>query len=128
VITTAQIPGSAAPLLVSREMVESMRPGSVIVDVAAPTGGNVELTHPGETIVHRGVTIFGPTDLPSRVATDASEMYARNVAALLGRMLDDEGQLSIDFEDEILAEANITHDGRVTHPVVRRALGMNGES
>src|SRR5918996_1514284 len=75
VVTTAQIPGSPAPLLVSREMVERMRPGSVLVDVAAPSGGNCELTRPGETVEHNGVTILGPTDLPSRVAYDASQMY-----------------------------------------------------
>ena len=124
VITTAQIPGSPAPLLVSHEMVEAMRPGSVIVDVAAPTGGNCELTRPGETIVHRGVTIAGPTDLAGRVAKDASQMYARNVASLLDRMTDEGGGLALDFTDEIISAACITHDGKVVHPVVRRSLGL----
>ncbi len=124
VITTAQIPGSPAPLLVSHEMVEAMRPGSVIVDVAAPTGGNCELTRPGETIVHRGVTIAGPTDLAGRVAKDASQMYARNVTSLLDRMTDEEGGLALDFSDEIISAACITHDGKVVHPVVRRSLGL----
>ena len=124
VVTTAQIPGSPAPLLVSREMVEGMRPGSVIVDVAAPTGGNCELTRPGATIVHEGVTIIGPTDLPSRVAVDASEMYARNVASFLTRMTDHDGGLLLDFDDEILDEACITHGGSIAHPTVRRALGL----
>jgi NAD(P) transhydrogenase subunit alpha len=128
VITTAQIPGSAAPLLVSREMVEQMRPGSVIVDVAAPTGGNVELTRPGETIVHNGVTIIGPTDLPGRAAVDTSQMYARNLTALLARMTDEEGNLVLDFEDQIIDEACITHQGRVMHPVVRRSLGLETET
>lgn len=127
VVTTAQIPGSPAPLLVSREMVERMKPGSVIVDVAAPTGGNCELTRPGETIDHRGVVIIGPTDLPSRVAHDASQMYARNLAAFLGRLAGDSGELVLDFDDEIVSEACITHDGRVTHPVVRRAMGLEGD-
>ena len=126
-ITTAQIPGAPAPLLVSREMVEQMRPGSVIVDVAAPTGGNVELTRPGETVEHNGVTIIAPTDLPSRLAVDASQMYARNVTSLLARMADEEGNLSLDFEDQIIAEACITHEGRVVHPVVRRSLGLESE-
>jgi NAD(P) transhydrogenase subunit alpha len=128
VITTAQIPGAPAPLLVSREMVDGMRRGSVIVDVAAPTGGNCELTRPGETIVHGGVTIIGPLDLPGRVAIDASQMYARNVVALLARMVDDEGRLNLDFDDPIISEACITHDGRVVHPVVRRTLNLDGDT
>jgi NAD(P) transhydrogenase subunit alpha len=124
VITTAQIPGRPAPLLVSREMVEGMKPGSVIVDVAAATGGNCEVTKPGQTINHKGVTVIGPSDLAGRVAVDASAMYARNLVSLLGRMTDDEGNLILDFDDEIISGANITHDGRVTHPVTRRALGL----
>jgi len=128
VITTAQIPGAPAPLLVSREMVDGMRRGSVIVDVAAPTGGNCELTRPGETIVHGGVTIIGPLDLPGRVAIDASQMYARNLVALLSRMVDDEGRLNLDFDDSIISEACITHDGRVVHPVVRRTLNLDRDT
>lgn len=128
VVTTAQVPGSPAPLLVSQEMVERMRPGSVIVDVAAPTGGNCELTRPGETIVHNGVTVMGPTDLPGRVAIEASQMYARNVVAFLGRISDDEGGIVYDWDDEIVAEACVTHDGRITHPVVRRSMGLEVEA
>lgn len=128
VVTTAQIPGSPAPLLMSREMVERMRPGSVIVDVAAPSGGNCELTRPGETISHRGVTILGPTDLPGRVAHDASQMYARNLASFLTSISDDDANMVFDFSNQIVHEACITHDGRVTHPVVRRAMGLEGES
>lgn len=124
VITTAQIPGTEAPLLVSREMVEGMRPGSVIVDVAAPSGGNCEVTRPGETVRHSGVTVIGPTDLPGRVAHDASQMYARNLAAFLGRITGEDGVPLLDFDDQIVSEACITHDGRVTHPVVRRAMGL----
>ncbi len=126
VVSTAQIPGTHAPLLISREMVERMRPGSVIVDVAAPTGGNCELTRPGETVDHQGVKIIGPTDLPSRVAHDASQMYARNVASFLGRISGEEGELVLDFDDQIVAEACITHEGRVVHPVVRRSMGLEG--
>jgi NAD(P) transhydrogenase subunit alpha len=125
-ITTAQIPGSPAPLLVSTEMVERMRPGSVIVDVAAPTGGNCEPTVPGETIVLNGVTIVGAVDLAGQVAYDASQMYARNVAALLERMTGDEGELSMDFDDQIISEACITHQGKVNHPVVRRRISSGG--
>lgn len=127
VVTTAQIPGSPAPLLVSREMVERMRPGSVIVDVAAPSGGNCELTRPGETVEHNGVSIIGPTDLPSRVAHDASQMYARNLASFISRITDEDGGRVFDFNNQIVSEACITHDGRVTHPVVRRAMGLEGE-
>ncbi len=126
-ITTAQIPGLPAPLLVSREMVEMMHPGSVIVDVAAPTGGNCELTRPGETVVHRGVTVIGLTDLPGRVAVDASQMYARNITALLARMTDEEARLAPDFGDEVTSEACITRAGKVVHPLVRRLLGLEGE-
>jgi H+-translocating NAD(P) transhydrogenase subunit alpha len=123
-VTTAQIPGSPAPLLVSREMVEDMHPGSVIVDVAAPSGGNCEVTRPGETVVHHGVVVIGPIDLPSRVAHDASQMYARNVSSFLGRITGEDGAPNLDFGDQIVSEACITHDGKVTHPVVRRAMGL----
>jgi H+-translocating NAD(P) transhydrogenase subunit alpha len=127
VVTTAQIPGSPAPLLVSREMVDRMRPGSVIVDVAAPSGGNCELTRPGETVEHNGVMIVGPTDLPSRVAYDASQMYARNLASFIGRITGENGQQVFDFDNQIVSEACITYQGRVTHPVVRRAMGLEGD-
>ena len=120
VITTAQIPGQEAPLLISREMVEAMRPGSVVVDVAAPGGGNCEVTEPGKTVSHKGVTVIGPLDLPGRVAVDASQMYARNIVTFLDRMTDDEARLAPDFDDEVISEACITHSGRVVHPVVRR--------
>lgn len=128
VVTTAQIPGSEAPLLVSREMVERMRPGSVIVDVAAPSGGNCELTRAGETVVHEGVSIIGPTDLPGRVAHDASQMYARNLVSFLGRITGEADEIHLDFDDQIVSEACVTHDGRVTHPVVRRAMGLGEEA
>jgi len=122
VITTAQIPGRPAPLLISREMVEQMSPSSVIVDVAAAAGGNCEVTRPGEDVVHEGVLVMGPTDLAGRVAVDASQMYARNVAAFVERITGDEAEFSCDLEDEIVAGACITHEGRVMHPVTRRAL------
>ncbi|MDW3214957.1 MAG: Re/Si-specific NAD(P)(+) transhydrogenase subunit alpha [Ilumatobacteraceae bacterium] len=124
VVTTAQVPGGSAPLLVSREMVERMRPGSVIIDVAAPTGGNCELTRPGENVRHGGVVVMGPTDLASRVAIDASEMYAKNLGAFLARISDEDGHVTHDFDDQIVSEACITHDGAVTHPVTRRILGL----
>lgn len=127
VVTTAQIPGAHAPLLVSREMVRRMRPGSVIVDVAAPSGGNCELTRPGETVVHHGVTVMGPVDLAGRVAHDASRMYAHNLTSFLGQITNDEGELSLDFNNVIVSESCITHGGRVTHPVVRRRLGLESD-
>lgn len=122
VISTAQIPGAKAPLLLSREMVERMRPGSVVVDVAAPSGGNCELTRPGEEVRHCGVRIIGPTDLAGRVAVEASEMYARNLAAFVERLTTDGARLAFDFDDEIVAEPCITHDGEIVDPVARRAL------
>ncbi len=123
VITTAQIPGSPAPLLISQEMVESMRPGAVIVDVAAPTGGNCEVSRAGETVVHHGVIVLGPTDLASRVAHDASQMYARNLAAFL-ELLDADGSVTVDLDNEIVDGTCVTHQGRVVHPVVRRAMNL----
>jgi NAD(P) transhydrogenase subunit alpha len=115
-------------LLISREMVDGMTAGSVIVDVAASTGGNCELTKPGETVTYRGVSILGPTDLAGRVATDASQMYSRNLASFIGRISDEDAGLIVDFDDEIVSGANITHDGHITHPVTRRALGLDGDT
>jgi H+-translocating NAD(P) transhydrogenase subunit alpha len=107
VITTALIPGRPAPKLVSKEMVASMRPGSVIVDLAAETGGNCELTRPGEEFSEHGVTIVGLTNLPSTMAYDASRLYSRNVTSLL-QHLAPEGELRLDFDDEIVAGACVT--------------------
>lgn len=124
VITTAQIPGRTAPILVSHEMVHKMRPGSVIVDLAAASGGNCEVTHVDEVSLHAGiVTVLGPTDLPSHVAQDASQMYARNVTSLLDRLLV-EDQLHIDLEDVVVDPTCVTHGGEVRHPLSRRLLGL----
>jgi NAD(P) transhydrogenase subunit alpha len=106
VITTALVPGKPAPLLITEEMVESMRPGSVIVDLAAETGGNCALTVPNETIRQHEVTILGPINLPSTVPVHASQMYARNVANLVGVLIAD-GKLHLDFEDEIVRAAAV---------------------
>jgi NAD(P) transhydrogenase subunit alpha len=113
VITTAAVPGRAAPRLIPASAVEAMHAGSVIVDLAAETGGNCELTKPGETIVHNGVTIVGTLNLPARMPLHASQMYARNIVAVLDHLVAD-GELKLDFEDEITKDAVITHDGRVT--------------
>lgn len=127
VICTAAIPGRPAPLLVTREAVEGMRPGSVIVDLAASTGGNCELTEPGETVVHDGVRIIGATDLVSRVANHASQMYARNVASFIELISGDDGSFSPDWDDEIVSGSCITRDGEVVHPRVLAALEGGGD-
>jgi len=111
VITTALVPGKPAPILITATAVRAMRPGSVIVDLAAEMGGNCELTVPGERVVREGVTILGYTNLPSTMPTHASQMYARNVLSFLQNMLRD-GELVLDFEDEITRETCVTHAGR----------------
>ena len=112
VITTALIPGRPAPRLIPRSAIESMRPGSVIVDLAAEAGGNAELTQPDEEVSHDGVTILGPTNLPSSMPSHASQLYARNVSALV-QHLAPEGELKLDFEDEITAGACVTRKEEV---------------
>jgi NAD(P) transhydrogenase subunit alpha len=112
VITTALIPGRAAPRLIPASAVAAMRPGSVIVDLAAEAGGNCELTEPGEEVVREGVTIVGPLNLPSSMPLHASQLYARNVSALL-QHLAPEGELVLDFEDEITAGACVTRKEEV---------------
>lgn len=117
VITTALIPGRPAPRLVTREMVESMAPGSVIVDLAAERGGNVELTQPGKTIVHGNVTIIGLTNLAGRIATTASQLYSRNLLAFLETLVDKkEKKLAINWDDELVKATVLTRDGAVVHP------------
>jgi NAD(P) transhydrogenase subunit alpha len=115
VITTAAVPGKPAPELVTTEMIENMDPGSVIVDLSADTGGNCEPTQADGTVHHDGVTIFGPTDLPSRVAQTASEQYASNLANFLDNLFVD-GDVVYDFEDEIIDSTLLTHDGTVRAP------------
>jgi NAD(P) transhydrogenase subunit alpha len=125
VITTAQIPGRPAPLLLTQQMIESMRPGAIVVDLAAATGGNCQLTRAGETVLHSNVTIMGPTDLPSRGAGDASRMYGRNAMALMKLFLAEDA-LNIDFEDDIIEGSVITHQGEVVHPQVKALLDGGG--
>nr|WP_277681377.1 NAD(P) transhydrogenase subunit alpha [Saccharomonospora azurea] len=108
VITTAAVPGGRAPTLVTAEAVRAMRPGSVVVDLAGESGGNCELTVPGEETVVHDVTITAPLNLPSECAVHASDLYSRNLVELLGLLLDDEGRLSLDTDDEILASARVT--------------------
>ncbi len=126
VITTAQVPGRAAPLIVSREMVEGMKPGSVIIDLAASSGGNCELTRNGEEVIHNDVLILGPSNLPATMAHDASTLYARNILALIEHITP-EGNLTIDPEDDVQVGALLTHGGEVINPAVRETLSKKEE-
>ena len=126
VISTAAVPGKKAPLLITGEMVAAMRPGSVIVDVAAERGGNCELTRPGETVIENGVVILGPVNLPSTIPLHASQMYARNISTFLLHMLKD-GKLAPDSQDEIVRETMLTRHGQVVHPQVLQLIGSPQE-
>ncbi|MDP9444022.1 MAG: NAD(P) transhydrogenase subunit alpha [Actinomycetota bacterium] len=121
-ITTAAVPGRQAPLLVTRAMVEQMRPGSVVVDLAAETGGNVEGSVPGEVVTVGAATVWGGANVPSQMPAPASRLYAQNVANLLTLMIDD-GVFAPDFADEIVAGCCVTHAGEVRHPRTRELLG-----
>ncbi len=124
VITTAAVPGQRAPVLITREMVEGMRPGSVIVDLAAERGGNCELTQPGQTVVHHGVTIIGPVNLPATMPYHASQLYAKNISSFTLNLLK-EGEVNLDTEDQIISDTLLTRDGQVVHPRIREKLGLN---
>jgi NAD(P) transhydrogenase subunit alpha len=126
VITTAAIPGKKAPILVTKEMVDGMHPGSVIVDLAAERGGNCELTKPGEIAVEGGVKIVGPLNIPTTVPFHASQMYAKNMATFLLHLVD-EGSLKIDTEDEITEGTLITQGGKVVNTRILEAMGVSGE-
>ena len=126
VITAAVIPGKHAPLLVTRDMVEKMAPGSVIVDVAAERGGNCELTQAGKVVVEHDVTIMGYINLASTVPYHASQMYSRNVASFLTHLTKDR-KIVIDSEDEITRETLVTQDGKVVNPRVREFFGLDGK-
>ena len=123
VITTAVIPGKKAPVLVTAEMVRGMAPGSVVVDLAAERGGNCELTRADEVVVERGVTILGPTNLPSTVPYHASQMYAKNISTFLLHLVKD-GSVKVETNDEITRETLVAQGGEVVHPRVRQALGL----
>ncbi|WP_287373045.1 Re/Si-specific NAD(P)(+) transhydrogenase subunit alpha [Oceanithermus sp.] len=122
VITTANIPGRRAPILVTKEMVERMKPGSVIVDLAAESGGNCEVTKPGETVQVGDVRVVGPLNLPSALAVHASEMYAKNLHNFLELILTEEGGLELDWDDEILAGSVLVHDGEIKHAPTRELV------
>jgi len=126
VITTAAIPGRPAPKLITADMVRSMKPGSVIVDLAAETGGNTELTKPGEVIDVDGVRIDGTTNLPSTMPYHASQMYSRNIASLLALMVTKEGKLNLDMNDDVIKGTVITKDGEVVHEQTKKAVAVEG--
>jgi H+-translocating NAD(P) transhydrogenase subunit alpha len=115
VITTALVPGRRAPILVTEAAVKLMKPGSVIVDLAGEAGGNCELSEPGQSVVVHDVKVLAPLNVPSTMAEHASQLYARNIQSLLGLMVNDEGALELDFDDEVIAGACITRDGQIVH-------------
>ena len=121
VVTTASVPGRPAPKIVSRAVVERMRPGSVIVDIAAEQGGNCELTRAGEVVEHQGVKIVGAVNLPSALAYNASEMYSRNLLNFLKPAIN-KGELAIDWTDEVFAQSCLTREGRISHEPTRKTL------
>jgi NAD(P) transhydrogenase subunit alpha len=122
VVTTAAIPGRKAPVLITAEMVPTMRPGSVIVDLAAETGGNCELTEPGKTVVKHGVTIIGTLNIPSTMPYHASQMYSRNIASLLALFVKD-GKADVGVDDDVVKGTLITKDGQVVHEGTKKLLG-----
>jgi NAD(P) transhydrogenase subunit alpha len=122
IITTAAIPGRPAPKLITSDMVRSMKPGSVIVDLAAETGGNTELTQAGKVIDVDGVRIDGTTNIPSTMPYHASQMYSRNIQSLLGLMLTKEGKLNLDMNDDVIKGTVITKDGEVVHEATKKVL------
>src|SRR6185312_11671392 len=122
IITTAAIPGRKAPVLITREMIPTMKPGSVIVDLAAETGGNVEGTEAGKTVVTNGVTIIGQLNLPASMPFHASQMYSRNIASLLGLMLKKDGTFAVDMSDELVKGTVITQSGNVVHEATQKAM------
>jgi NAD(P) transhydrogenase subunit alpha len=121
IITTAQVPGRRAPLLIRRDAVDNMRPGTILVDLAAAAGGNCELTRPGETQIYHGVTLFAPLNLPVTVPGHTSQLYSRNIANFLALLIKD-GSLHLDMEDEIIRGSCVAHQGQVVNPRVSSAL------
>ena len=122
VISTAAVPGRKAPRIIRKEAVARMKPGAVIVDIAAETGGNCELTRAGETVTVDGVRIVGPVNLPAQLPYHASEMYARNVYNFLKPAIGKDGALAIDWNDEVFAQSALTHDGQVRHEATGRLI------
>ncbi len=128
VITTALVPGRPAPKLVTKEAVEGMKPGSVVVDMAGEAGGNCELTVPGETVVRHDVKVVSPLNLPATMAEHSSQLFARNIQALLDLFVGEDGALKLDFEDEIVAGACVVRDGEIVHAGARATVEAAGGS
>ena len=121
-ITTAAVPGRDAPKLIPKSMVDGMKPGAVIIDLASEGGGNCELTQPGETVRHGDVIIHGPLNVPSQVPLHASEMYAKNLLNFLTPMIAEGGEFQPDWDDEVIAQSALTRDGEIVHEATREAL------
>ncbi len=124
VITTAQIPGKPAPILITKEMMQAMRSGSVIVDIAAATGGNTEMTKNGETVVFNNITIIGNSDLASEMPFDASKLYGKNLLNFLKLLVDPEGELRLNFEDDLVKGTCITYQGEVVNERVKKFFNL----
>ena len=125
VITTAQIPGRDAPLLITEDMVKSMRAGSVIVDLASESGGNCALTQSGETVVQHGVQILGPLNLPTGIPVHASQMYSKNIVTLVSEFVGEEGRIELDLDNDVVGPSTVTHEGQVTNERVANALSAS---
>ena len=125
VITTAQIPGREAPVLITEDMVKTMNYGSVIVDLAAESGGNCELSEAGETVLAHGVQILGPSNLPTSIPVHSSQMYSKNIVTLISEFLGDDGELQLDFENDVVGPSTVTHGGEVRNERVQSAMQSN---
>ena len=125
VITTAQIPGREAPVLITEDMVKTMKYGSVIVDLAAESGGNCELSEAGETVLAHGVQILGPSNLPTTIPVHSSQMYSKNIVTLISEFLGDDGQLQLDFENDVVGPSTVTHGGEIQNERVRSVMRSN---
>ena len=125
VITTAQIPGKRAPILIPREMVEGMKAGSIIIDIASATGGNCELTRNNETVIYNGVTIIGNSNLPSNMPNDASKLYGKNLLNFIKLIINEEGKLNLNFEDDLIKGCCITYNGKVVNERVKELAPQN---
>ena len=125
VITTAQIPGREAPVLITEDMVKTMKYGSVIVDLAAESGGNCELSEAGETVLAHGVQILGPSNLAASIPVHSSQMYSKNIVTLISEFLGEDGQLQLDFENDVVGPSTVTHGGEVQNERVKSAMRSN---
>jgi len=125
VITTAQIPGRKAPVLITEDMVKTMKYGSVIVDLAAESGGNCELSEAGETVLAHGVQILGPSNLPASIPVHSSQMYSKNIVTLISEFISDDGQLQLDFENDVVGPSTVTHGGEVQNERVQSVMRSN---